>query len=299
MAHFAEAEWAFLLFFQALKSKAVSLALNVLSSASIMAISLGKKVLSEELSVLSQVKQSIGTDVPLKDFIQQAQDNSRQLDALAQISSSLSSGKYLREILDGIVGVTAQWLGSRICSVMLLDEKSQELVIKASQSLSESYRNKPNIPVGTGISGKVALSKQPIIVEDVRKDKRFRFAAIAQKEGLCSLASIPMLIKDKLVGVINCYTAKPHVFQASEIKVLQAIANQCAVAVENAQLREKALSAEEELDARKWVDRAKGILMKKGGLGEDEAYKLLRKKSMDIRRPMKEVAQVIVLAAQG
>ncbi len=71
-----------------------------------MAISLGKKVLSEELSVLSQVKQSIGTDVPLKDFIQQAQDNSRQLDALAQISSSLSSGKYLREILDGIVGVT-------------------------------------------------------------------------------------------------------------------------------------------------------------------------------------------------
>ncbi len=271
----------------------------VLSSACIMAISLGKKVLSEELSVLSQVKQSIGADMPLKDFVQQARDNSRQLDALAQISSSLSSGKYLREILDSIVGVTAQWLGSRICSVMLLDEKSQELVIKATQSLSETYRNKPNISVGMGISGNVALIKQPIIVEDVRKDKRFRFGGIAQKEGLCSLASIPMLIKDRLVGVINCYTAKPHVFQANEIKVLQAIANQCAVAVENAQLKEKALSAEEELDARKWVDRAKGILMKKGGLSEDEAYKLLRKKSMDIRKPMKEVAQVIVLAAQG
>ena len=230
-------------------------------------------------------------------LLEQAKTRAAQLEALAEISSTVSSGKYLKEILDIVVSVTAKMMGSRICSVMLLDEKYKELTIKATQSLSAEYRNKANIPLGAGISGKVALTKKPLAVADVRKDTEYRFVEIAQKEGLCSLLSVPMLLKEKVVGVINCYTSKPHRFSQEEIGILQAIANQCAVAVGNASLAQRASSIEDQLESRKWVERAKGILMKKGGLSEDDAYHLLRKKSMDIRKPIKEVAQVIVLAS--
>ncbi len=232
-------------------------------------------------------------------LLEQAKTRATQLEALAEIGSTVSSGKYLKEILDIIVSVTAKMMGSRICSVMLVDEKHKELMIKATQSLSADYRNKANISLGSGISGKVALTKKPMVVADVRDDKEYCFQEIAQKEGLCSLLSVPMLIKEKVVGVVNCYPSKPHRFSDEEIEILQAIANQCAIAVENAALTQRASSIEEQLESRKWVERAKGILMKKGGLSEDEAYHLLRKKSMDIRKPIKEVAQVIVLAAQS
>ena len=252
----------------------------------------------EEVLLVWMVAQQVAGALENARLLEQARTKAFQLEALSQISSTVSSGRYLVEILDIIVSVTAKLMGSRICSVMLLDEKYKELVIKATQSLSDAYRNKPNIPLGTGISGKVALTKRPTVVADVRKDNDYRFGQIAQKEGLCSLLSVPMLVKDKVVGVINCYTSKPHRFNEDEIKVLAAIANQCAVAVENATLLERATWIEEELAARKWVERAKGILMKQQGLTEEDAYQLLRKKSMDIRKPMKEVAQVIVLASQ-
>ena len=247
---------------------------------------------------LDEVNQQVADALENAGLREQAKLKTLQLDALSQVSSTVSSGKYLAEILDIVVSVTAKLMGTRICSVMLLDEKHNELVIKATQSLSDEYRNKPNIPLGTGISGNVALERKPRVVADVRKDTEFKFVEIAKKEGLCSLLSVPMLVKDNVVGVINCYTSKPHRFSEDETKVLQAIANQCAVAVENSALVQRASGIEEELQARKWVERAKGILMKQRGLSEEDAYKLLRKKSMDIRKPMKEVAQVIVLASQ-
>ncbi len=253
---------------------------------------------NEEVLLVWMVAQQVAGALENARLLQQAKVKASQLEALSQISSTVSSGMYLKEILDIIVSVTAKLMDSNICSVMLLDEKYKELTIQATQSLSEAYRNKMNIPLGVGISGKVALTKKPRIIGDVRKDAEYRFSDIAIKEGLCSLLSVPMLVKEKVVGVINCYTSKLHRFSEDQVKVLQAIANQCAVAVENAHLLERASLVEEELDARKWVERAKGILMRKQGLSEEDAYRLLRKKSMDIRKPMKEVAQVIVLAHQ-
>ncbi len=252
----------------------------------------------EEIMLVGLLAQQVAGAVESARLHGQAHTQSVQLEALSQISSAVSSGKYLGDMLSLVVSVTAKVMGSRICSVMLINEKYRELNIAATQSLSDAYRSKPNIPLGAGISGKAAAQKKPIAVADVRSDPEYRFGDIARKEGLCSLLSVPMLIKDRAVGVINCYTSQYHHFTGEEIKMLQSIANQCAVAVENNLLQEKADSMEEQLEARKWVDRAKGILMKKSGLSEEEAYNLLRKKSMDIRKPLKEIAQVIVIAAQ-
>ncbi|MFN3966558.1 MAG: ANTAR domain-containing protein, partial [Endomicrobiia bacterium] len=97
------------------------------------------------------------------------------------------------------------------------------------------------------------------------------------------------------IGVVNSYTATEHKFSEDEIKILQSVANQAAVAIENTKLMEEILAAHEALEIRKLVERAKGILMKELGLDEDKAYKIIHRQSMDTGIPMKKIAEAIIL----
>jgi len=219
-----------------------------------------------------------------------------QIKALSKISKAITSDLYLEDILRLIVTVTAEVLGSRICSLMLIDEKTNELVVRATQSMSEAYNKKPPLKLGEGIAGKVALANKPKVVKDVTKEKEYKYKDIAKKERLCSLLCVPMAVKGKVIGVINCYTSSPHDFTETEINLLSTIANQAAVAIENTELLVKTKVIQEELEARKKIERAKGILMKQAGLNEEEAYLKLQKYSMDHRKSMREVAEAIILA---
>jgi GAF domain-containing protein len=221
-----------------------------------------------------------------------------QIKALSKISKAITSDLYLEDILRLIVTVTAEVLGSNICSLMLIDEKTNELVIRASQSISEEYNKKPPLKVGEGIAGKVAKENKSIVVKDVIKEKEYKHKDIAKKEGLCSLLCVPLAVRGKVTGVINCYTSKPHDFTETEINVLTTIANEAAVAIENTELMVKSRVIQEELENRKRIERAKGILMKEEGLTEEQAYLKLQKYSMDHRKTMREVADAIILSAE-
>ena len=221
----------------------------------------------------------------------------QQLELLSEVSRTIVSNKYLEEILHLIATMTAQVMGSKICSIMLVDEKKKELIIAATQSLSVRYKNKPNIRIGQSVSGRVVEEKKAITVLNVVEEQGYMFPGVAGKEGIVSLLSVPMMIKDRVVGVINSYTAKAHRFSAEEISILQAIANQAAAAIESTRLNQDILAAKESLLERKITERAKGILMKKNNIGEEAAYKMMRRKSMDMRKSMKEIAQALILAS--
>jgi len=201
-------------------------------------------------------------------------------------------------MLSLIVVVTAQVMSSNICSLMLIDKKTEELVIRATQSVSEEYNKKSPLRLGEGIAGKVALENRPITVKDVTKDKEYRYVEIARKENLCSLLCVPLAVKGKVIGVISCYTSSPHDFTETEIDLLTSIANQAAVAIENTELLEKSRIIQEELEARKKIEHAKGILMKDENLTEEEAYLKLQKFSMDRRKTMREIADAIILTSE-
>ncbi len=111
------------------------------------------------------------------------------------------------------------------------------------------------------------------------------------------MIGVPMMIKDRVIGVINSYTQKEYKFSKEEIGILQAIANQAAVAIENTRLDQEILAAKEALETRKVVERAKGVLMRELGVSEEEAYKKIHKKSMDLRKSMREVAEAIIVAS--
>lgn len=218
--------------------------------------------------------------------------------ALTKISQAITSDLYLEDILKLIVSVTAEVMGSKICSLLLINKTGKELEVKATQSVSEAYNKKANIKIGEGIAGKVAQEGKPITVADVRKDARYINRAIARKEKLCSLLCMPLIVKRKTIGVLNTYTSSPHQFSKSEINILKSIANQAAIVIENFRLVVESKVIKEELEARKVIERAKGILMKQDHLAEEEAYNRIRKYSMDNRKSMREISEAIILSEE-
>ncbi|MGE5197145.1 MAG: GAF domain-containing protein, partial [Deltaproteobacteria bacterium] len=225
---------------------------------------------------------------------QNYKDYVKQIQALSKVASLITSGLYLDELLRLIVNVTAEIMNSKICSLMLLDPDKQELVIRATQSISERYNKKPNIKLGEGVAGMVAKENRPMCVLDVRKDARYVNRDIAKKEGLYSLASVPLAVKSKVIGVLNCYTSKKHEFTKHELGILTAVASQAAVAIENAELDLRARSAEEALQTRKLIERAKEILSQEANILPTEAYRLIQKQSMDTRKSMREISEAII-----
>ncbi len=222
----------------------------------------------------------------------------KRLEALSRISKAISSEIYLDNILKLIVTVTAEVMGSKICSLMLLDEDRKELIVRATQSVSEAYNRKPNVKLGRGIAGIVAQENRPISVMDVRKDPRYMSTAIAKKENLCSLLSVPLSVRGKVIGVINCYTSSPHRFTKSEMDVLTTVANQAAIAIENTELMVRSKVIQEELETRKLIERAKDILMDEMDISGQEAFRKIQKQSMNSRKPMREIAEAIILARE-
>lgn len=220
-----------------------------------------------------------------------------QIKALSQISKAIASDLYLEDILKLIVTVTAQTMSSNICSLLLINEKTNELEIRAAQSISEEYNKKPPLKVGEGIAGRVARNNRPIVITDVTKEKEYKYGDIAKKEGLCSLLSVPLAVKGKVIGVLNCYTPTHHDFTETEVDILTSIAHQAAIAIENTELMVKTKVIQEEMETRKRVERAKGILMREQGMNEEEAYLMLQKFCMDRRKTMREVAEAIILTS--
>jgi GAF domain-containing protein len=220
----------------------------------------------------------------------------KQIEALSKVANLIASGMYLDELLRLIVQVTAEVMNSKISSLMTLDQGKKELVIRATQSVSDAYNKKANLKLGQGIAGLAALENKPVIVLDLQKDKRYLNQDIARMEGLVSLASVPLAVRGRVIGVLNCYTSKKHEFTKTELNILSALANQAALAIDNAELAVRARSAEEALHTRKLVERAKEILSIEANIPSQEAYRLIQKQSMDSRKSMRDIADAIILS---
>jgi signal transduction protein with GAF and PtsI domain len=257
-----------------------------------------KRYQQGELTLLSTFANQVGGAIENARLYAAMSRKALQIETLSQVSETVTSNRLIEDILQLLVTMTAQMLNSKICSIMLLDHQGGELSIVATQSLSEQYRRKPSLKIGQSISGRAVQERRPIIVPDVTQESDYMYREIAAKEGLCSLLSMPMMIRDKAIGVINTYTSVPHMFTADEVKIMQAIANQAAIAIEHTTLMEKSFEMQEALAVRKLVERAKGYLMRTRRLTEEEAFRLIQRQSMDLRKSIREIAEAILLAGE-
>jgi signal transduction histidine kinase len=117
-------------------------------------------------------------------------------------------------------------------------------VLSAVSGGGRNYTQRPNLSVRDTLVGEVVKKREPLQVLDVRKASRYRAREMARKESLASLLSVPVFFHDQMIGLLNIYTARPRRFLEEDIRLLNAFASLCGIAIENAQRYERVLTAE-------------------------------------------------------
>ena len=158
------------------------------------------------------------------------------LSAFVHITKAISSSLDIKEVLLLIVKVTCETTGSKGCTLMLFDEKSQSLEVKSSFGLSDQYVGKGPISADKSISD--TLKGKPVVIEDASSDPRVQYPREARQEGIASVASVPIILRGKVVGVLRLYTSVPCRFSKDDIDFLSAIAMQSGIVIENAKMYE-------------------------------------------------------------
>ncbi|MBW7928942.1 MAG: GAF domain-containing protein [Fimbriimonadaceae bacterium] len=160
-----------------------------------------------------------------------------RLGALSEVAKTLGQSPYLEEILQLLVNITAKQFNYKVCTVRLLDPERNELVLRATQAPAKAYQRKPAIKLGESIAGRAIAENRCVIVPDVAASEEYIGHDLAIEQGLRSMICVPLIIQDRPVGVMSCYTSEPHEFLPDEIKALETLAQQAAVSIEHAKLQ--------------------------------------------------------------
>ena len=227
-----------------------------------------------------------------------------QVELLHRISNIFSSELSLDEMLGEIVGLTVQVTGCDACLVYLIERETNEIVLRASQVPHQVDLGNIRMKMGEGVTGWVVEHRSVVALPaNAAADVRFkRFQALVE-DTYEALLSVPLLSSGEVIGVINVHHRHPHPHSTDEVALLTFVGEQMGGAIaksvlaeENARLLEESAEMRRQLETRKLVERAKGILQHRHNLTEEEAYLRLRNESRRLRRPMRELAEAIILA---
>lgn len=171
----------------------------------------------------------------------------RLFESLASVSRTINSTLNLDEALRAITREACLLMAARMCSLMMLDESRAWLDLRASHGAGEAYIKKPRLGVEESLLGVVVRRKKPVQVPNVQLSNRYQNVELARREGLVSLLSVPLLFADQVIGTLSVYTGRPYNFSNEEIRILSALAELSAIAIEKARLYERIVDVEEQL----------------------------------------------------
>ena len=158
-----------------------------------------------------------------------------ELTTLARVSEAVTSPLYLDEMLDLVVEMAAKVMGAPICSLRLIDDARGELVVHANDQ-QPVYWSKPLAGFSKPIADRVVAARRPITIENLGDEPPARDDDIIRQEQLVSLLAVPLVVREKVIGVLSCYTNRPRNFTESDIALFSTLANQTALAIENVRL---------------------------------------------------------------
>ncbi len=168
-------------------------------------------------------------------------------ESLASVSRTINSTLNLDEALRAITREACELMRARMCSLMLIDESREWLDLRASYGAGDAYINKPRLGADESLIGVVVRRKKPLQVANVQTDTRYQNVELARRENLVSLLSVPLIFAGQCIGALSVYTARPYSFSNEEIKILSALAELSAIAIEKARLYERVVDVEEQL----------------------------------------------------
>lgn len=216
----------------------------------------------------------------------------------------MSSNLTVDEMLGEVLGLTVQVTECDACLVYLVEPATHEIVLRASQVPHTAEVGNLRIQVGEGITGWVAEHKSVVVLpKNAAGDSRFKRFPSLVEDTYEAFASVPLIASGEVIGVINVHHREPHEYSPDTLALLSFVGEQMGGALErarleeeNQRLQEETLEMKKQLETRKLVERAKGILQFKFKLTEEEAYLRLRNESRRLRRPMRDLAEAIILS---
>jgi signal transduction histidine kinase len=171
----------------------------------------------------------------------------RLLESLVSVGQAINSTLNLDDALQVITREGCQLMEAKMCSLLLLDDTREWLDLKASFGAGPAYLQKPRLSVEESLLGIVVRRKKPVQVENVQTSSRYQNVEVARREGLVSLLSVPLLFAGQAIGTLSVYTGELHSFSNEEIRILSALAELSAIAIEKARLYERIVDVEEQL----------------------------------------------------
>src|ERR1700682_1645635 len=217
------------------------------------------------------------------------------VDLLHEIGSRIAAADPLHEVLGRIVEFISSVVKSDSCFIYILE--GNELVLRASKNPHTEIVDRLKLEVGQGITGWVGKHKKAVSVSRHSfKDTRFQSFNELPEDRFEAFLSVPVLSRDKVVGVINLQHCKPHVHTQRETQIISTIGFLVGAEIEMARLQSENSELSEQLETRKVGERAKGILQREFRLNEEDAYLTLQRQSRQRRKSMKEVAEAIILS---
>ena len=219
------------------------------------------------------------------------------VDLLHEISGRLATEGGFHEVLARVVEFASALVKCDSCLIYVLE--GEELVLRASKNAHPDVVDRLKLRVGQGITGWVAEHHEPVAIsEKAAQDPRFQFFHELPEDSYEAFLSVPMRCRGRVVGAINLQHRLPHIHKRKEIRLISAIGFLVGAEIELARMEEVNSSLTDQLQTRKIVERAKGILQRDLGLSEEQAYLALQKQSRQKRRPMKEIAEAIILGEE-
>jgi uroporphyrinogen-III synthase len=175
--------------------------------------------------------------------------------------------------------------------------EGSDLVLRASRNSHSEASHRHKLPLGNGITGWEAQDQRPVAIDrNAFDDPRFQTFHQLTGDRFEAFLSVPILRRGRVVGVINVQQRDPYIFSQREIRLIETAASLVGAEIEMARLENANLQLSQQLNTRKAVERAKGILQRDLRLSEEEAYLTLQSQSRQKRKPMREVAEAIVLS---
>jgi signal transduction histidine kinase len=178
---------------------------------------------------------------------EQARLKARLFEALVSVGQTINSAVSPDDALKVITREACRLMDAKMCSLLLLDATREWLDLQATHGAGAAYLQKARLNVAESLLGSVVRRRRPLQVESVQVSGRYQNIEVARQEGLVSLLSVPLVFRDHAIGTLNIYTGEPHVFSNEEVRILSALAELSAVAIEKARLYDRLVAVEEQL----------------------------------------------------
>ncbi|HZQ47087.1 MAG TPA: GAF domain-containing protein, partial [Verrucomicrobiae bacterium] len=171
----------------------------------------------------------------------------RLFETLARVGQTINSALNLDDALRVITREACLMMQAKMCSLMMLDESREWLDLRASFGAGKAYLKKPRVSAAESLLGIVVRRRKPLQVENVQTSSRYQSSDLARSEGLVALLSVPLIFAGEAIGALSVYTGLPYKFADEEIRILSALAELSAIAIEKARLYERVVDVEEQL----------------------------------------------------